>query len=98
MVSQTTVSLVELLGFHLCKNKNICRNSHLWTAVDCAAAHGWTKTVTTLLDYGAPIDPVDKTKVLLSFIYFCEGHLTMFFFLLTGVTKRSRKKIKVDRL
>ena len=35
----------------------------LWTPLDCAAAHGWSKTVNVLLDFDSPVDPTDKTKV-----------------------------------
>ena len=40
------------------------RNNTLWTPLDCAAAEGWTKTATVLLNKGSPVDPLDKAKVI----------------------------------
>ncbi len=42
----------------------LSRNSTLWTPLDCAAAEGWTKTGTVLLNKGSPVDPLDKAKVI----------------------------------
>ena len=41
----------------------VFRNNRLWTPLDCAAAEGWTRTATILLNKGSPVDPLDKSKV-----------------------------------
>ena len=40
-----------------------CRNLYAWTPLDCAASQGWTKSARVLLEYEAPVDPIDKARV-----------------------------------
>ena len=42
---------------------SLARNLYAWTPLDCAADQGWTKSAKVLIEYDAPIDPIDKARV-----------------------------------
>ena len=44
-------------------NLAIFRNQNGWTPLDCAASRGNTKTMATLIEADAEIDPMDKARL-----------------------------------
>lgn len=66
------MTAVIIGNFHLpCVSMELflfTRNLYAWTPLDCAASHGWTKSGKVLLKYKAPVDPIDKARVNISFV------------------------------
>jgi ankyrin repeat protein len=48
---------------HSFSDLSLFRNLYAWTPLDCAASQGWTKSAKVLIEFDAPIDPIDKARV-----------------------------------
>ena len=55
----------------------LCRNSILWTPLDCAASKGHDKIVRLLVHHEAEVDPTDKSKITPLHLASREGHLSV---------------------
>ena len=53
------------------------KNIYLWTALSCAAAHGWTKCVNLLIQSGASLSSEDRNRNTALHLSAKYGHHTV---------------------
>ena len=61
LCSYAIVWVVDVVGSVLSISR--CRNSKLWTPLDCAAHTGCVGVITELIEAEAPLNPKDKSSV-----------------------------------